>query len=190
MGAARAGLSSIIDIASVGGLVGENDAGATITQSYSTGAVSSSDPAGSVGGFIGNNDSTTPSDVDGNYFDTLTSGTTLGIGAGNGASGVTGQTTAQLQGALPSGFDNTVWGTASASIRISSGSTRRRLWRSRALPIAMRAQRRWLGLRDLLRRFRVGPMGEPRLRHHRRQRLLLYSWHGARHALGHEQLLT
>ena len=111
MGAARAGLSSITDTASVGGLVGENEDGATITESYSTGAVSSSDPAGAVGGFIGNNDSTTPSDVDVNYFDTLTSGTTLGIGAGNGASGVTGQTTAQLQGALPSGFDNSVWGT-------------------------------------------------------------------------------
>ncbi len=111
MGAVRAGLNGSSFKASVGGLVGDNNPGATITQSYSTGAVSSTDPAAAVGGFIGNNDSTTPSDVDVNYFDTLTSGTTLGIGAGNGASGVTGQTTAQLQGTLPSGFDNTVWGT-------------------------------------------------------------------------------
>ena len=97
--------------ASAGGLVGENEEGATIHESYSIGVAGSSDHAASVGGFIGNNDSLVLMDVDTNYFDTQTSGTSLGIGTGNPANGVTGQTSAQLRGALPSGFDNTVWGT-------------------------------------------------------------------------------
>ena len=112
MGAAHAGLNGTTDNASAGGLVGENEVFATIRESYSTGVASSSDAHGSVGGFVGNNDDiTTAVDLTADYFDTQTSGTTLGIGTGIAASGVTGQTSAQLRGTLPTGFDNTVWGT-------------------------------------------------------------------------------
>ncbi|MEI9992032.1 MAG: hypothetical protein WDM86_18580 [Rhizomicrobium sp.] len=130
-GAAHAGLNGGGGfVASVGGLVGENEDGGAIAESYSTGAVSSSDPAAAVGGFLGNNDDTISSDVDVNYFDTQTSGTASGRGAGNPVDGVTGETTAQLQGTLPAGFDSTVWGTG-------AGLYPYFLWRYPATPEAI-----------------------------------------------------
>ena len=42
------------------------------------------------------------------YWDTDTSGTDTGVGNGS-EDGVTGLTTAQLQAALPAGFDPTIW---------------------------------------------------------------------------------
>jgi hypothetical protein len=44
-----------------------------------------------------------------NYWDTTTSGTTQGTGTGN-ISGVTGETTVQLQSGLPAGFSSAIWG--------------------------------------------------------------------------------
>src|SRR5262249_24507016 len=41
--------------------------------------------------------------------DTTTSGTSTGVGT-DSSSGVTGLTTAQLSGALPSGFSSSIWG--------------------------------------------------------------------------------
>ncbi|MEI9991651.1 MAG: MBG domain-containing protein [Rhizomicrobium sp.] len=80
-----------------GGLVGNNASGGTITNAYAAGAVNGNTD---LGGFAGLNGGT----VTNGYWDTQTSGM-------SSSSAGTGQTTAQLQGALPSGFDGTVWGT-------------------------------------------------------------------------------
>jgi|HubBroStandDraft_2_1064218.scaffolds.fasta_scaffold17381_2 hypothetical protein len=123
-----------------GGLVGVNNNGATIINSYATGAVQSIRKSGSstgglvgftngvvensysigavepggtyVGGSIGDDESASGSVVD-SYWDTSTSGiTNLSRGAGNVSNdpGITGLTTAQLQSALPTGFDPSIWG--------------------------------------------------------------------------------
>jgi len=66
-----------------------------------------------VGGLVGQNSGGTLSHT---YWDKQTSGQlTIGIGADNNSQSgnVTGKTTAQLQGVLPSGFSDTVWGTGS-----------------------------------------------------------------------------
>jgi hypothetical protein len=80
----------------------------SITDSYSTGAASG---AGSnVGGFVGYDGS--KGALSGDYWDTSTSGiTNPGQGAGTPVNdpGITGETTAQLQAALPAGFDPTIW---------------------------------------------------------------------------------
>ncbi|WP_413731951.1 MBG domain-containing protein [Sodalis sp. RH20] len=91
----------------VGGVAGYNDS--AVSSSYSTGQVRGT--AGiNVGGAIGYNQAAgTVTHV---YWNSVTSGNAVGIGGGV-ASGVTGLTTAQLQGVLPSDFDNTVWATAS-----------------------------------------------------------------------------
>ncbi|PCE25317.1 hypothetical protein BWP39_12385 [Paraburkholderia acidicola] len=86
---------------SVGGFIGYNNGG-TVTNSFSTGLVRS--PATNVAGFIGYSSG----GVTNSYWDTTTSGQTLA--ANNVATGITGQTTAQLQGGLPSGFNPAVWG--------------------------------------------------------------------------------
>jgi hypothetical protein len=89
----------------VGGMVGYSFDG-TISDSYSTGAPSG---GGYVGGFIGNDGSATLSDT---YWDTTTSGiTNLSQGAGNisNVSGITGQSTSQLQSGLPAGFQKGIW---------------------------------------------------------------------------------
>ena len=117
MGSAQSGDNDGFFPSVAGGLVGENEDGGVIGESYSTGMAHVSDLTGAAGGFIGNNDSTTPTDVEADYFDTQTSGTTLGIGSGNPGNpvnGVTGQTSAQLRGALPTGFNSSipnVWAT-------------------------------------------------------------------------------
>ena len=92
----------------VGGLTGWNSNG-TISNAYATGAVSGS---GNVGGLVGNNSGGT---ISHGYWDTQTSGQSIGIGAddNNQIGNVTGNTTAQLQGVLPSSFDSSVWGTGS-----------------------------------------------------------------------------
>jgi filamentous hemagglutinin family protein len=79
-----------------GGLIGSNSG--TITDVYSTGSVSNAS-----GGLIGAESGGSVTDA---YWDTQTSG------ASTSAAG-TGLTTSQLQGALPTGFSNTVWGTGS-----------------------------------------------------------------------------
>ncbi len=88
----------------IGGLGGYNTG--TISNSYATGAVSG---GGYTGGLLGLNSGT----ISASYWDTQTTGQNTGIGADNNnqSGNVTGLTTAQLQGALPSGFDSTVWST-------------------------------------------------------------------------------
>ena len=89
-------LAAVSGSASVGGLVGANDsyndAISTISDSYSAGLVSGA--AGSGGGLVGyaNNG---PSSITDSFWDTETSGQTVGDGDGSN-SGITGATTAQL----------------------------------------------------------------------------------------------
>ena len=88
-------MSSVTSTASyVGGLVGGNDG--MVTDSYSTGSVSG---GGIFGGLIGLNNGT----VSNSFWDVTTSGQSSSAGG-------TGLTTAQLSGALPTGFGPTVWG--------------------------------------------------------------------------------
>jgi filamentous hemagglutinin family protein len=89
--------------ASAGGLAGGN--GGAITNSYATGVVTS---PGNAGGLVAVN--TTPgngttSSISNSYWDLTTSGNSTS------ATGSTGQTTGQLQGALPSGFSSSYWAT-------------------------------------------------------------------------------
>ncbi len=98
--------------AAVGGLVGVNALGATISQTYATGYVAPGSGT-NIGGFVGT-DNASAGGITSSYWDIDTSGiSTLSQGAGNTAndSGITGKSTTTLQGALPGGFDNTVWGT-------------------------------------------------------------------------------
>ena len=77
----------------VGGLVGWNYLNGNISNSYATGTVTGSS---AVGGLVGNNSingSNSPT-VSNSYWDTTTSGTTVGIGTGT-LTGATGLTTAQ-----------------------------------------------------------------------------------------------
>jgi hypothetical protein len=94
--------------ADIGGLVGENYSEGTITQVYSTTAVKSSYP--DKGGLIGADYSPKGSNTSA-YWDTTTSKVGNNHGAGNVKNdpGITGLTTAQLQSALPAGFDPTIW---------------------------------------------------------------------------------
>jgi hypothetical protein len=81
----------------------------TIISAYSTGT-SSAGSSSDVGGFVGNDDSS--GNLSDDLWDTTTSGiTNLSQGAGNIANdpGITGETTTQLQSALPAGFDPTIW---------------------------------------------------------------------------------
>jgi len=95
----------------VGGFVGYIQSGTTISDSYSAGLVTA--PSSFVGGFAGRNSGT----ITNSYWDTGTSGMAAQFGVGtidgstvaNNAPGVTGKTTAQLQGSLPTGFDSSVW---------------------------------------------------------------------------------
>ncbi|MBG6080642.1 filamentous hemagglutinin family protein [Rubrivivax gelatinosus] len=87
----------------IGGFVGVNFANGTITGAYSTGQVSGTT---NVGGFAGYNNNTA-SAISNAYWDTQTSGRSIGIAGGTG--GATGRTTAQLRAGLPSGFSSTDW---------------------------------------------------------------------------------
>jgi filamentous hemagglutinin family protein len=93
----------------IGGLVGINAVSGsnvgTVTASYSTDSVKGKKD---VGGLVGENAGTLSSA----YWDTQTSGTTLGVGfQDSGARGnAVKRTTAQLRASLPSGFASSVWG--------------------------------------------------------------------------------
>jgi filamentous hemagglutinin family protein len=88
-----------------GGLVGSNLG--TIDQTYSLGSVAG---GGVVGGLIGQQSGT----VTNSYWDTDTSDIYQATGSGS-ASGITGDTTTELQSALPAGFDPTVWNIVAGS---------------------------------------------------------------------------
>ena len=91
----------------VGGLIGTDNYTSIYYSTqycYATGAVSGGNGS-TVGGFIGvNNDPNTLDD----YWDTTTTGTSIGVGVGN-AYGITALTTQQLQSGLPAGFDPAIW---------------------------------------------------------------------------------
>ena len=87
----------------VGGLVGSNYG--TITNAYATGSVPSTGT--NVGRFVGENQGT----IVASFWNTTSSGTTTGVGAGT-STGVTGKTTAQMQDPLlyaNAMWDTTVW---------------------------------------------------------------------------------
>jgi hypothetical protein len=86
-------------------LVGSNLG--TIDQTYSLGSVAG---GGVVGGLIGQQSGT----VTNSYWDTDTSDIYQATGSGS-ASGITGDTTTELQSALPAGFDPTVWNIVAGS---------------------------------------------------------------------------
>jgi len=97
----------------VGGLEGyssdpsESD-NLSLSGSYSTGSV-----AGGAGSAIGGLAGYKVRDSSNNYWDTTTSGITNtgeGCGVPSSCSGVTGQTTSQLQAGLPTGFSSAIWG--------------------------------------------------------------------------------
>lgn len=89
----------------IGGFVGVNYISGTITNAYSTGYVTGS---AQVGGFAGYNNNSA-SAITNAYWNTQTSGQSVGIYGGLGSA--TGRTTAQLQGSLPAGFSSSIWGT-------------------------------------------------------------------------------
>jgi hypothetical protein len=88
----------------LGGLSGDIDTAGTVSTSYSTGTVQ---PVGGsyYGGFVGD----LAGSVTNNYWDTSTSGLANGTGNVGNHANITGQTTAQLQAALPAGFSSTIW---------------------------------------------------------------------------------
>ncbi|NIJ41979.1 filamentous hemagglutinin family protein [Parvibaculum indicum] len=113
-----------------GGLVGSNEG--TITNSYATGAVTGTGTANHIAGFVGQNYGSIgtsystglvtgpsltggfaginhgdPSNITSVYWNTETSGQAGGIGSGDG--GITGLTTAEMQGSLLTGFDDAIW---------------------------------------------------------------------------------
>ena len=122
---------------SVGGLVGDNQIAGSIEESYATGAILlGSDNAmggglvginlgaidqtyslgsitggGIVGGLIGEQVSGT---VTNSYWDTDTSNIYQATGSGS-SSGITADSTTELQAALPAGFDPTVWNIVAGS---------------------------------------------------------------------------
>jgi hypothetical protein len=96
----------------LGGLIGANSG--TVTQSYASGQVR--DSHGHIagvekGGFVGEDDAS-PGSISSSYWDETTSGVKKSShGAGNikNDPGITGLTNAELESALPTGFDPTVW---------------------------------------------------------------------------------
>ncbi|MGN6424623.1 MAG: beta strand repeat-containing protein, partial [Asticcacaulis sp.] len=86
--------------ASLGGLVGSSYTSTSINNSFATGAVINNGGSANAGGLAGGLSS---SSVTNGYYDSNTSGMS--------DTHATSQTTAQLQGALPSGFSSSVWST-------------------------------------------------------------------------------
>lgn len=111
----------------IGGLLGYNSL-ATIERSYATGLLTGG--AGSqVGGFVGQNvflSATRQGHYSDNYWDT----TTTGHLSDNAPFGTLGQTTTQLQAAIPLGFSTAVWG-SSGSV---NGSYPHLLWQTAINP--------------------------------------------------------
>ncbi|CAO3429269.1 MBG domain-containing protein [Azospirillum doebereinerae] len=89
----------------IGGFIGVNSNDGTIANAYSTGQVTG---PSQIGGFAGYNNNLA-SAITNAYWNSQTSG--LGTGISGGGGGITARTTAQLQGALPTGFSGTIWGT-------------------------------------------------------------------------------
>lgn len=89
----------------IGGFVGVNFVNGTITNAYSTGYVTGSSQVGGFAGYNNNNASA----ITNAYWNTQTSGQSVGIAGGAGSA--TARTTAQLQGSLPAGFSSSIWGT-------------------------------------------------------------------------------
>ena len=89
----------------IGGLVGSSGTNDVIMDAYSAGAVSAGSGSSNIGGLVGASSDAT---ISNGYWDTQTSGQSTSAG-GNG------NTTAQLQSGLPTGFDPAIWG-QSASI--------------------------------------------------------------------------
>ena len=92
--------TSVSGTALAGELIASN--AGPVTQSYATGAAYAFSASGtaSAGGLIGNNSSTSNSSVTASHWDTVTSGTTIGIGAGMTSGtrvGIAGLTTSQMQ---------------------------------------------------------------------------------------------
>jgi filamentous hemagglutinin family protein len=105
MGSASGGASAF-----VGGLVGYNDVSTTVQDSYATGAVSGG--AGTYAGGLIGYDGANSGSISHSYWDMNTSGVTnaaQGAGYPGNDSGITGDTTAVLQTALPSGFSGSIW---------------------------------------------------------------------------------
>ncbi|MGN6095802.1 MAG: two-partner secretion domain-containing protein [Bosea sp. (in: a-proteobacteria)] len=89
----------------IGGFVGVNFVNGTIANAYATGYATGGTQ---VGGFAGYNNNSALA-ITNAYWDTQTSGLSIGIAGGLGAA--TARTTAQLQGSLPAGVSSSVWGT-------------------------------------------------------------------------------
>jgi len=90
----------------IGGFAGVNFINGTISNSYSTGYVAGGTQQG---GFVGYNNGTNGA-ISNAYWNTQTSGQSQAAFGGL-MNGITGRTTAQLQGGLPSGFSSSIWGT-------------------------------------------------------------------------------
>ncbi len=92
----------------VGGLIGFADSGLTVSQAYSIGVASASDPSSpSLGASVGLSAGATLTDV---YWDSTTDPTLNGIGSVVGADTTMSLTTKQLRSGLPAGFSAAVWG--------------------------------------------------------------------------------
>ena len=79
----------------IGGLIGRRDASSSVSEVYSTGAVTSGAFTTNLGPLVGLDGAGTP--ITFGYYDTQTSGLSSGVGVG--------MTTAQLQSAIPKGFN-------------------------------------------------------------------------------------
>lgn len=90
----------------IGGFAGVNFVNGTISNSYSTGYVAGGTQ---LGGFVGYNNGANGA-ISNAYWNTQTSGQSQAAFGGL-MNGITGRTTAQLQGGLPSGFSSSIWGT-------------------------------------------------------------------------------
>jgi hypothetical protein len=91
--------------AEVGGFAGAGDTGRQIATSYSTGAATGQTDVGGFVGYVGDESEEYSND----YWDTTTSGLDNGTGDQGNITQITGETTAQLQSGLPSGFDRSIW---------------------------------------------------------------------------------
>ena len=90
----------------VGGLIGSNNAGATVTNVYASGLVTFvNSSTANFGALAGTNQGT----ITNGFWNTQTSGQTVAIGDDSGTSTTFADNTAQLQAALPAGFDSSVW---------------------------------------------------------------------------------
>jgi hypothetical protein len=97
-----------------GGVVGDLVYG-TIRDTYATEPVASNGGGGYYGGLVGYLDGTYGT-INASYFDTQTTGQSIGVGNNSGATGATGQTTAKMQQqSTYSGWDFTkTWGLSAA----------------------------------------------------------------------------